>query len=289
MPSPLVRRMRLSEMLRQLREDAGLTGEQAAKRCNIHKLVVTRLETGKRHPDVQLIMKMLDAYDIPEDDPRYKLAVRLARDANEKGWWDSPPFRDMGDRPRLYADIESGARIIRTYQVVYVPGFLQTADFIAARNRVAAAAGLESGEAASAGRLRRQEEVLRPGGPVVEVIVEEPVVFRSVAAPDVMLGQLRHLLAIAEANPQVSIQILPLECDLTDVLLPGGPFDLYSFDDPDDGTALLMDSAAHTNLFRDPKQVANYSRLFDRLRGAAHSAKESAALIHQHAAKLAAL
>jgi hypothetical protein len=43
----------------------------------------------------------------------------IARDAGELGWWDS--VKQIGERQALYANLESGAATIRTYEQTALP------------------------------------------------------------------------------------------------------------------------------------------------------------------------
>jgi Domain of unknown function (DUF5753) len=59
---------------------------------------------------------------------RWTQLVTIAREAAERGWWESY-HEEMGGRQALFADLEAGASSIREYQQPFVPGLLQTAEF----------------------------------------------------------------------------------------------------------------------------------------------------------------
>ena len=136
MISPYVRRLRLGAELRALRAGAGLTHEQVAKRIGVSRAQVSRLENG-HVVDQADVMKILDALGVDGD--RWTLVMTIAREAGEKGWWEST--RGMGERQALYANLEAGAAAIREYQQTFIPGLLQIPEFV--RARVGAAAPLE--------------------------------------------------------------------------------------------------------------------------------------------------
>lgn len=274
--------MRLSAMLRDLRGE--VTAEELARLSGISKLTISRLENGHKRPEVHQIMKLLGAMGIERGDPRYDLAIQLASESLERGWWDHPRYKGMDERAKVYADLEFGAASVCSYQTLLVPGYLQTEAFIEARGRVALENGLPFQPGSRDGRLRRQAELIRDAGPRIEVIVEETVIRRSVAPSDVMADQLEHFLQVVEQFPQVTVRVLPADCDLSDVLLPGSPFDLFSFEDPDDGRAILINTVVQDTLHRRSEEVAPYLRLFERLRDAAHSPGKSTSLIREHAA-----
>jgi transcriptional regulator with XRE-family HTH domain len=93
--------------------------------CLIHqsRMKISKLENGHIRPDLAEVMKILDILGVAGE--KWHEIVGIARDAAERGWWDS--YGDaMGDRQRLYADVESGAKAIREYQPGAMPGILQT-------------------------------------------------------------------------------------------------------------------------------------------------------------------
>src|SRR5947208_1383333 len=109
MTSPFVRRRRLAAELRSLREERGLTADEVAQRLHQSRMKVSKLENARVRPDLAEVMKILDVLSVRG--AKWEEIVRIARDAAERGWWDA--YGDsMGERQRIYADIESGAKTI---------------------------------------------------------------------------------------------------------------------------------------------------------------------------------
>ncbi|GAA2432672.1 hypothetical protein GCM10010191_53380 [Actinomadura vinacea] len=126
MTSPFVRRRRLATELRTLREERGLTAEALSRLLHRSRMKISRMENARGRPDVAVVIKILDVLDVP-DDRRQKI-ITIAAEAAERGWWDT--FGDtMGARQRMYADIESGAATIRGYDLMSIPGLLQSPEF----------------------------------------------------------------------------------------------------------------------------------------------------------------
>lgn len=288
MASPLVRRLRVGATIRELRHKAGMSADELAKRVKLSRPEVSRLETGARKPDPNKVMDCLTALGVEEDSHLWRTLVKVTLDANRRGWWEEPEFAAMGERQQRYADVESGAQWIGLYHNSLVPGLLQTAEFIAARDCALAADGMAVDPVQGAARLRRQQEVIRGGGPRIEAVLEEQVVRRLVVVSAVMVAQLRHMLDLVERFEQISIRVLPVECSFTQGHMPRSPLALHLFDDPDDGTAALVETVVDDVLMCDPDEVRPTSRLFDRTRDAALSDADSVAFIAQTAAKLAA-
>jgi transcriptional regulator with XRE-family HTH domain len=178
--SPFVRRRRLAAELRTLREQRGMTADRLACLIQQSRMKISKLENAHIRPDLAEVMKILDV--LGGTGEKWHDIIRIARDAAERGWWDA--YGDaMGDRQRLYADIESGAKTIREYQPGAMPGILQTPDYTWALIEHAKAEGPITyiPERLVEARLQRQRTVLRTGGPEYEVILDE-VGFRRFSA-----------------------------------------------------------------------------------------------------------
>src|SRR6266702_5611314 len=182
MISPYVRKLRLAAELRALRAGAGLTHEQLARRIGESRAQISRLENG-HVVDLADVMKILDALGV--DGERWTQVVTIAREAGEKGWWEST--RGMGERQALSAVLEAGATTIREYHQTFMPGLLQIPDYARARTDVAAELQPMTGTVNGmlAGRAGRQRMLRRPGAPTYEVILDELAVRRLTAPPDI--------------------------------------------------------------------------------------------------------
>ena len=191
MISPFVRRLRLASELRGLRAEAGLTHDQLAKRIGQSRAQISRLENG-HIVDQADVLAILDTLGV--DGERWTQIVTISREAGERGWWEY--HKAMGDRQRRYADLEAGATSIREYQQNFIPGLLQTPEFV--RARTDAGAELEPMEGTSvegvlAGRAGRQRTLRRPGAPRYEVVIDEVAIRRLSAPPRIVQAQLLHL------------------------------------------------------------------------------------------------
>src|ERR1035437_1288171 len=113
--------LRLRAELRALRAAAGLTHEQVAKRIGESRGQISRLENG-HVVDQADVMKILDGRGVEGE--RWTQVVTIAREAGEKGWWEST--RGMGERQALYANLEAGAARVRGDQQTLIPGPPQT-------------------------------------------------------------------------------------------------------------------------------------------------------------------
>jgi len=268
MISPYVRRLRLGAELRALRAAAGLTHEQVAKKIGESRAQISRLENG-HVVDLADVMKILDALGVDGD--RWTQVVTIAREAGEKGWWEST--RGMGERSALYANLEAGAAKIREYQQTFMPGLLQIPEFV--RARIAADATLEpmtyTVDGVLAGNAGRQRMLRRPGAPSYEVIIDELAVRRLAAPPDVVKKQLYHLATASNGTPAVALRVLPVDVRVDSFTVPRCAFSIYTYTypDPGDPAVVAMDTVTSDLVLTEPAEVAPYDQLYTRLRDAA--------------------
>jgi transcriptional regulator with XRE-family HTH domain len=283
MISPYVRRLRLAAEMRRLRAEAALTADQLAKLIGRSRADISRLENG-HVVDQADVIKILDALGI--EGGRWTEVVTIAREASEKGWWES--HKTMGDRQTLIANLEAGAATIRQYEQTFVPGLLQVPEFVHARTTATATLEPVVGTDAGIldGRVGRQRLLRRPGGPTFEAILDEVAVHRLAAPPDVAKKQLYHLATAVNAEPKITLRVLPVHARVKDFTVPRCTFTIFTYPDPGDPNVVAVDTVTSDLILTDPDQVAPYDRLYERLWEASLSPGESLDLLTRAAASL---
>ena len=288
MISPYVRRQRLAAELYDLREVAGLTHAQLAKRIDQPRTKITRLENGHTIRDGQaVVMQIIDELGVDED--RWTEIMAVARDSAERGWW-SGYGKAMGTRQALYADLEAGASTIREFQP-FIPGLLQTAAFARHKQIAGAPDPVESpSQRAAEARQTRQRMLRRPDGPSYEVVLDEVALRRLPAPPTVMVPQVQYL-AEAAADEKVTVRVLPVDVTITGYENPRVPFSLYTYPDPADPQVAAVDTVTIdlvlTSL-RDQEQLDRYDDLYARIHEAALDPDASVEFLGRIAAGLGA-
>jgi len=300
-PSPNLRRRRLGGELRRLREHAGLTGEQVIERvkwASASKL--SRLENGRSRPGVGDVMDLLDLYGVTgteRDD-----LVGIARDAgNTRAFLNS--YAVMTSLQRAYAELEAGCTEIQEYGAVIIPGLLQTSAY--AKVRILAARPLvemvdertagrrtilqkatnhrtanqkrnaDDPDTEVAARQSRQSMLLRENGaPKYTAVLEEAAVSLRCGPPDVMVAQLKHLLTMAQL-PNVTLRMLPPNATVASWYLSETAFSIYHFADPEDLSAVAIETLAADMIVNDVPVLERYGQVFDWLCEAARSPQES--------------
>ncbi|CAM4378531.1 helix-turn-helix transcriptional regulator [Nocardia ninae] len=159
-----------------------------------------------RDVDVQLI---LDVYNVSGEERERLLAYTAAtRNGRTTQWWEGYS-QDMPEWFSMYVILEDSASSIREYESELIPGLLQTRDYIEQLARTPA--GLLDDAAVERAvqiRLERQSLLARPHAPHLDAILNESVIRRPVGTPEVMAGQLEHLLE-ASNQGNITVRLLP--------------------------------------------------------------------------------
>ena len=258
--APTVLRMVLGKRLRHLREQAGVSFEDAARAIEVTPLTVRRMEkaeVGLRIPYVKELLRTYGVLAKEVDD-----FLKLAREANKPGWWYK--YRDvLPDWFSAYVSLESEATVIRLYEPHYVPGLLQTHDYAAALLRIGFPN--ESPEDIRRRvdlRLKRQDLLDKPEAPAVWAVLDETVLRRPVGGVEVMRAQIDHLSEVLE-YPKVRIQIMRFAVGPH----PGafGPFHYFRFGFSELPDVVYTESLAGAQYFDQPADVVTYLEVLDRM------------------------
>jgi DNA-binding XRE family transcriptional regulator len=203
---PTVRRMLVGAQLRQFRTDLGLSRAEAAEAIRASEWKIHRLENGQVGFKERDLIDLLTFYGVTDPD-RVEELLAMAADANSPGWWQR--YGDVLPQWfRTYVDLEAAATLIRTYEGQFVPGLLQTDDYMRA---LVHGAHLEETNEEVGRRVRlrmaRQTLLTREQPPRLWAVVDEAALRRPVGGPEVMRAQLERLLE-ASKLPNVTLQVL---------------------------------------------------------------------------------
>jgi transcriptional regulator with XRE-family HTH domain len=280
---PTIRRRRLGTDLRRLREAKALKLEDVAGHLGVAPSTLSRIETGKAPTRTSYLSIMLDLYGVTDPAQRRALAD-LALEGQRRGWWtDNDELLPAG--AGTYLGLEAEARALRAFGTQVVHDLLQTEDYaraVIAASRPELAA--EQADRLLAVQLRRQEVLCGGDSITLRLVLDESVLLRLVGSPEVMRGQLEHLID-AGARPTVMVQVLPLASAPRQVL--AGPFGILSFDDPGDGEVACGEGIRGQVLIEERDTEIQSLRLaFDALSLSAMSPTASASLMRELAEAL---
>lgn len=281
--SPTVWRRWLALELVRLRQENGLDQKDVAKalRCTVGK--VSYYEQAVR-PVVprDLDEVLLPLYKVPQE--RWPVYLDAARNARQKGWWESYGTDTVPGWLSLYVGLEQGAAQLRAYEAQFVPGLLQTEAYAEAVVR-RGTAELTEDQVARRIRLRteRQAALVREPDPLrLWAVLDEAVLRRVVGSPEIMREQLHHLATAAE-KAKITIQVLPFEHGAH----PGmkGPFTIFGFPWAADPGVVYIEHRCGAFYLEQPLEIEAHTVAFEHLCAQALSPEESITMIRGIAAK----
>ena len=272
-----LRQRQLARALRRLREDAGLSLEEAAPRLDWSTSKLGRIETAQQGVDVHGVRSMLDLYNV--GGAQWTEIIDMTREARKKNEWHAYGIGDQG-----YLRLEMDAAVVHEYQLAHVPGLLQTKDYMRTlfRNSRRRPTDAEIDQDVQA-RLFRQRRLVEEPELELITIVDESALHRPVGGVEVLRAQLHHIVARATL-PSVSFQVLPYSLGVHAGL--DGSFIVLGFADPDEPEIAYVEHTASALHLDKEAEVQACKLVFDRLRTEALSPGDSAALVKRLAASL---
>jgi hypothetical protein len=213
---------------------------------------------GFKERDVADLLSLYGVIDPAERDP----LLELARQANNPGWWHR--YTDvLPGWFTAYLGLEAAASLIRTYEVQFVPGLLQTREY--ARAVVVLGhdrARVDEIERRVDVRMARQQVLNRPEGPQLWAVVDEAVLRRPIGGIQVMRGQITALME-ATKLPNVRIQVIPFHAG--GHAGAGGAFTVLRFADQDLPDVVYMEQLTSALYLDKRDDVDNYAAAMERL------------------------
>ncbi|WP_030230560.1 MULTISPECIES: helix-turn-helix domain-containing protein [unclassified Streptomyces] len=276
-PAPTLLKMLVGVQLAGFREDAGLAQDQAARAVGFSAAKLSRIEAGKgrRPPTENDVRALLRLYRT--DDYEASVLLKLLQRAGEPGWWQRYDKRLMPEWFDRLVGLQEAAATIRTFEIQYVPGLLQTPAY----TRAVVERGLPNAPAGEVERrveLRRQRARLlsRPEAPQLWAIIDESVLLRVLGSPEVMREQLAHLVEMAE-RPNVTLQIVPLS--VTNASAPAIPVTYLRFGGLDLPDVVYLEHIRSANFLEDRDETEEYRIALDRLADEALKPRDSMELL----------
>ncbi|MCI0385651.1 helix-turn-helix transcriptional regulator [Streptomyces sp. CNQ085] len=258
--APTVGQIVLGLRLRDLRERAGKSFEEAARVLSVTTSTVRRMEKAEVGLRPLYVKALLESYGVGTEEADAFLA--LVEKASKPGWWHR--FRSvLPDWFSLYVSLESEADLIRSYEPHCVPGLLQTEEYARALLRTGfPRADEEELDRRVALRMGRQQLLAKPDAPRLWVVLDEQVLRRPVGGAGVMRAQVDRLVEVC-ARPEISLQIMPFSSGPH----PGmfGPFQLFRFSYPELPDIVYTESLTGAVYIDERPEVTTYLEALDRM------------------------
>ncbi|MCK9898479.1 helix-turn-helix domain-containing protein [Frankia sp. Cpl3] len=258
---PTVRRILLGSQLRRLREEKGISREDAGYHIRASESKISRMELGRVSFKGRDVEDLLTLYGVTDSDEREPL-LSLVREANRPGWWHG--YGDvLPNWFQPYIGLEEAAALIRTYELQFIPGLLQTEDY--ARSVI----NLDSGgtppdvlERRVNVRMNRQKVLHRETPLRLWVVIDEAALCRPIGGPKVMRAQLEHLIALC-ALPNLTLQIMPFA--FGGHAAEGGAFTILRFPEQDLPDVVYLEQLTGAVYMDKREDVDIYAQAMNRL------------------------
>jgi transcriptional regulator with XRE-family HTH domain len=268
----------LGKRLRELRQQAGLSGKELAESLSWVGSKVSKIENGKQTPTDQDIRAWTCATNA--GDQADSLLAALHNLELQHAEWQRLLKAGMKSHQLSLSQQDEKTRLFRGFENTVVPGLLQTPEY--ARARFAQVVLVHNvpndiNEAVKQ-RMQRQEMLYRPDKRF-HIIITESVLRYRLVSPDIMLGQLDRLMAISSMR-NIKLGVIGFKTQyVTD---PRHGFWLLDSD-----LVRVETYSAELNL-RQPQEVALYSRIFEQHVAVASYGAPARAIISRAMEELAA-
>lgn len=220
--APNINARRLGLHLRRIREALELSYTAAAELLGCEEDWLIRVETGFEAVTPERVREVLDGYEVPPHRIRGVLIDLASRTAG-------PPWlaRHAGRIKALVRDLvtlESEATTIRTYGIRLMPDLVRTEAYA----RMCLSRRVPPVDVEQEWDLLCHRQRHRPGGErrTLDVILDESTLMLPPADPEVMRGQLRHLLDLADGD-RSTVRVIPFSTGAHAGL--DGAFDVLEF------------------------------------------------------------
>jgi transcriptional regulator with XRE-family HTH domain len=242
--------------LRRKREEAGLTQRELGAVVFCTGSLVGQIETTQKVPTREFAERVDAALGT---DGSFSRLVGLVLRCQLPTWFQA------------FADMESKAAYVSTYQAQMIYGLLQTEAYA----RAVLATGVRDRlDELVAARMERQRILTREHPPLAWIVLDEAALHRPIGGREVMREQLAHLLSASD-HKWVRIQVLPFEAGEHASLI--GSFTALRFDDHPE--LVYTEDMISGHMTANPETVREAALRYAHLQASALSVEDSAALI----------
>ena len=267
----------LADELSRLRKERGLSLRDVAESTGWSIAKISRGENGVSKISPLDVRRLAALYEVAEDEVVARLC-EMARDSIADVWWKryerwlSPSFLE-------FLAYEADAARAWSVQTMFVPGLLQTSDYVKAILSIGPVRDPDRNDADYEVRLRRQRRLDEPAPIELNALIAESVLHWQFGGAEVMRGQLAHLRMMA-ARPNVNIRVVPFAHPV-----PIYPVDL--FESGSQGPAVVFSETQWGTPFtEDPIELRQARREIQRLEEVALSEEESGKMIEHRIREL---
>lgn len=256
----------VAALAKALREQQGLSQEQLGKLIGYTAAAISAMETCAQPASDQMLVKLeevlgggLGVFE------KARALMRLEKYPAQ--------FKD-------YVLLEQRALTLSTYVTFVVHGLFQTEEYA----RALIGGGYpppkdERVEELVEARLARRALFDRDPTALIELVIEESALRRTIGSNKIMHGQFLHL-AECSRRRNVTLQVLPMDCGL-DGEHTGCRGDMTLVETPEHEDLVYLEPQDESILVSDPAKVTTYAQRYAKIRSQALGPRESLGLIER--------
>lgn len=258
---PTVLRILLGSQLRRLRKNKGISRHDAGYAIRASHAKISRMELGQVSFKRRDVDDLLQLYGV--DDPEQREALLgLVSSANAQGWWHK--YGDV--LPQwfgVYVGLEEATSMIRTFEVQFVPGLLQTQEYARAVINLSGTTRSDDDITNRVDmRMHRQTRLQEPDAPRLWAVIDEGVLHRPYGDHATMRGQIEHLIEM-NRRPNITVQIATF--DIGGHPAAGGPFSILRFPTPQLPDVVYLEQLSSALYFDKYEDTHRYAQTMDHL------------------------
>ncbi|GAB3324188.1 helix-turn-helix transcriptional regulator [Hymenobacter humi] len=279
-PTPTTLRRQLGARLRQLRQDRGETAQQVHEALGFSVSKISRMESGERAVSEQDLAALVAHYGVRASEVRELTQIaRAGRQRRRPSRFVLDPEVDSTKvRQSGFMELERDAEKVREFNSGVIPGLLQSREYMYALMAAAAPDDVDALDRAVAQRLDRQRRLGGTGR--YGVIVDEAVLARVVAGPELMANQMSLILHRIDEN-SAEVRVIPFAAGyhpgLNSVFVMLGMGD--SSEAPD---VVFIEGLIGHQKFDKVEDVARFERVWSELTYRSESIEGSRTLVKQY-------
>lgn len=264
-------RQKLSDLLRRLRADAGLSGADAARRAGFSQSKLSKIENGLLLPslaDAEALCRGCHAASADHDKVLELVGALHTEVESARAILRRGAYRKQEQIGRVEAETIA----MRAFAPSIVIGLLQTPAYM--RRVFGDGLSAEDAERAVEARISRQA-VLHDRNRRFTFVVPEGAVKWRAGSPELMIEQLRRIAEVSEL-PNVRVGLIPWRTEAA--VFPIHGFTVY------DDRMVIVGTWTATASMTDPRDIAEYVELFTALEEIAVFGDEARAELERIAA-----
>lgn len=258
------RQRALANELARARDDRGLSIRDVAASTGWNNSKVSRIEGARTKASPTDVRALAELYDAAED--TVSRWLDMARDNIGDIWWRRYE-RWLTSSFVEFLAWESDAVRAWSVQHMFMPGLLQTPEYIRSLHTVGPLRDPGRNDAEYEVRIRRQQRLNEAEPLILHALLAESALFWQFGSREVLHGQLLHLREMSALN-NVHIRVVPFVRPVT----------IYTTDlfEPPQGDAVVFGEASWgTPMYDDPVDVREARREIERVEAAALSEEET--------------